>query len=124
MNNTDLTEKLCLHIIRNSNPSEISEGIAGKEAIRFLKDSGILILQIKKLKENQELFLDLIEPVGFVSILKEDNKYVITIVIKGQKSKVIIVEKPLEVYKKIFDIFKDQMTTGIKNLKLKYEVHN
>lgn len=124
MNNTDLTEKLCLHIIRNSNLSEISEGIAGKEAIRFLKDSGILILQIKKLKENQELFLDLIEPVGFVSILKEDNKYVITIVIKGQKSKVIIVEKPLEVYKKIFDIFKDQMTTGIKNLKLKYEIHN
>lgn len=124
MNNTDLTEKLCLHIIKNSNPLEISEGIAGKEAIRFLKDSGILILQIKKLKENQELFLDLIEPVGFVSILKEDNKYVITIVIKGQKSKVIIVEKPLEVYKKIFDIFKDQMTTGIKNLKLKYEVHN
>lgn len=122
MNNEILTERIYLHLIKNS-ANNINEG-STSEVIRFVKESAVIVAQIRKLKENQELFLDLIDPVGFISIIKIDSKYEITVVIKDQKSRSITVGKPLDVYKKLFDIFKDQMTIGIKNLKLRYETHS
>ena len=123
MNNTDLTEKLCLHIIRNSNPlnEEVYERTLYGGPWQFIKDSAKTLLQIKKLEANSEIVIDLIHPTGFMSILRnEDLTYTLTVVIRGQHSKEITVKKPIEVYKKIVDLLKDQMTTGRKNLKAQY----
>lgn len=123
MNNTDLTERLCLHIIRNSNPlnEEVYERTLYGGPWQFIKDSAKTLLQIKKLEANSEIVIDLIHPTGFMSILRnEDLTYTLTIVIRGQHSKEIVVKKPIEVYKKIVDLLKDQMTTGRKNLKAQY----
>ena len=75
MNNTDLTEKLCLHIIRNSNPlnEEVYERTLYGGPWQFIKDSAKTLLQIRRLKPDDEIILDTIEPVGFLSILRKGN---------------------------------------------------
>lgn len=124
MNNTDLTERLCLHIIRNSNPlnEEVYERTLYGGPWQFIKDSAKTLLQIKKLKPDDEIILDTIEPVGFLSILRnEDETYTLTLVFKGKPSKTYHVDKATAVMKRVVDLLKDQMTTGRKNLKAQYK---
>ena len=122
MNNEQLTEKLCLHIIKNSDHlnEEVYERTLYGGPWQFIKDSAKTLLQIKKLKPNDEIVLDLISPTGFFSILKNEEDYTLTIVVKGQPSKEFKVDKPIEVYKKIISLLKDQMTTGRKEFKAQY----
>lgn len=122
MNNEQLTEKLCFHIIRNSDHinEEVYERTLYGGPMRFIKDSTKTLLQIKKLNPGDEIVIDLISPVGFMSILRNEEDFTLTIVIKGQHSKEITVKKPIEVYKKILGLLKDQMTTGRKELKAQY----
>lgn len=124
MDNTDLTEKLCLHIIRNSNPlnEEVYERTLYGGPWQFIKDSAKTLLQIKKLEPESEIILDTIEPVGFLSILRNtDLTYTLTLVFKGKPSKTYHVDKATTVMKRVVDLLKDQMTTGRKNLKAKYK---
>lgn len=123
MNNEQLVERIILHQIKNYNfiNEEVYERTLYGGPLKFIKDSAKTLLQIRKLKPNDEIVLDLIEPVGFMSILKnEDDTYTLTIVIKGQHSKTYKVDKAIEVMKRVVDILKDQMTTGRKNLKAQY----
>lgn len=124
MNNTDLTEKLCLHIIRNSNPlnEEVYERTLYGGPWQFIKDSAKTLLQIRRLKPDDEIILDTIEPVGFLSILRNtDETYTLTLVFKGKPSKTYHVDKATTVMKRVVDLLKDQMTTGRKNLKAQYK---
>ena len=124
MNNTDLTEKLCLHIIRNSSPlnEEVYERTLYGGPWQFIKDSAKTLLQIKKLKPDDEIILDTIEPVGFLSILRNtDLTYTLTLVFKGKPSITYKVDKATTVMKRVVDLLKDQMTTGRKNLKAQYK---
>lgn len=124
MDNIDLTEKLCLHIIRNSAPinEEVYERTLYGGPWQFIKDSAKTLLQIKKLKPDDEIILDTIEPVGFLSILRNtDLTYTLTLVFKGRPSKTYHVDKPSTVMKRVVDLLKDQMTTGRKNLKTQYK---
>jgi hypothetical protein len=124
MNNTDLTEKLCLHIIRNSNPlnEEVYERTLYGGPWQFIKDSAKTLLQIRRLKPDDEIILDTIEPVGFLSILRNtDETYTLTLVFKGKPSKSYHVDKATTVMKRVVDLLKDQMTTGRKNLKAQYK---
>lgn len=124
MDNTDLTEKLCLHIIRNSNPlnEEVYERTLYGGPWQFIKDSAKTLLQIKRLKPDDEIILDTIEPVGFLSILRNtDETYTLTLVFKGKPSKSYHVDKATTVMKRVVDLLKDQMTTGRKNLKTQYK---
>ena len=124
MNNTDLTEKLCLHIIRNSNPlnEEVYERTLYGGPWQFIKDSAKTLLQIRRLKPDDEIILDTIEPVGFLSILRNtDETYTLTLVFKGRPSKSYHVDKATTVMKRVVDLLKDQMTTGRKNLKAQYK---
>lgn len=124
MNNIDLTEKLCLHIIRNSNPlnEEVYERTLYGGPLQFIKDSAKTLLQIRKLEPNSEITIDLIEPIGFLSILRNDDQtYTLTLVEKGKHSKEFKANKPLDVYKKVVGLLKDQITVGRKNLKAQYK---
>ena len=123
MNNTDLTERLCLHIIRNSNHmnEEVYERTLYGGPWQFIKDSAKTLLQIRKLKPDDEIVIDLISPIGFMSILRNEEDFTLTVVIKGQPSKEITVKKPIEVYKKLVSLLKDQMTIGRKELKDLYK---
>ena len=122
MDNTNLTERLCLHIIKNSDHlnEEVYERTLYGGPWQFIKDSAKTLLQIKKLKPNDEIVLDLISPTGFLSILKNEEDYTLTIVVKGHPSKEFKANKPIEVYKKIVSLLKDQMTTGRKEFKAQY----
>lgn len=122
MNNEQLTERLCLHIIRNTSAlnEEVYERTLYGGPLQFIKDSAKTLLQIKKLKPQDEIVIDLISPIGFMSILRNEEDFTITIVIKGQHSKEITVKKPIDVYKKVLALLKDQMTTGRKELKAQY----
>ena len=124
MNNEDLTEKLCLHIIRNSNPinEEVYERTLYGGPLQFIKDSAKTLLQIKKLKPDDEIILDTIEPVGFLSILRNtDETYTLTLVFKGKPSKTYHVDKATTVMKRVVDLLKDQILVGRKNLKAQYK---
>ena len=123
MNNTDLTEKLCLHIIRNSNPlnEEVYERTLYGGALQFIKDSAKTLLQIRKLEVDSEIILDLVQPTGFLSILKTPEDYLLTLVIKDQKSREFHIKKSTEVMKRVIELLKDQMTVGRKNLKAQYK---
>ena len=124
MDNTDLTERLCLHIIKNSNPlnEEVYERTLYGGPWQFIKDSAKTLLQIKKLKPDDEIILDTIEPVGFLSILRNtDLTYTLTLVFKGKPSITYKVDKPTTVMKRVVDLLKDQMIIGRKNLKAQYK---
>lgn len=122
MNNEQLTEKLCLHIIRNQSTlnEEVYERTLYGGPLQFIKDSAKTLLQIRKLEVNSEIIIDLIEPTGFVSILRNEKNYTITIIIKGQPSRSYTIEKPIKVMKMLLDVLKDQVTIGRKNLKAQY----
>lgn len=125
MNNQQLTEKLYVHLVKNSSVGineEVYERTLYGGPLQFIKDSAKTLLQIKKLKPEDELLLDLVEPTGFLSIIKnEDETFTMTLVLKGQKSLTYKVDKATTVMKRVVELLKDQMTVGRKNLKAQYK---
>lgn len=120
--NEELLEKLYLHQIYNTSAlnEEVYERSLYGGPLQFIKDSAKTLLQIKRLEPNDEIVLDLISPTGFLSILKNEKDYTLTLVIKGQHSREFHLEKATDVMKRLVSLLKDQMTTGRKELKAKY----
>ena len=76
-----------------------------------------LTRKIKKLKENEEIVIDLIHPTGFCSIFKTKDEYELSLAIKGQKAITYKSKNPKDIIMKVIALLKDQATTGRKELK-------
>ena len=84
MNNEDLTEKLCLHIIRNSNPinEEVYERTLYGGPLQFIKDSAntgksgaeALMLDILGVRDSKKLKLDKIKAYIVKTLLSKVKK--------------------------------------------------
>lgn len=124
MNNIDLIESLGKYTLQNIQFSEdyLNEEVVGEYdlyggAIQFIKDSVKFLLKIKKLKENEEIVIDLIHPTGFCSIFKTKDEYELSLAIKGQKAITYKSKNPKDIIMKVIALLKDQATTGRKELK-------
>ena len=124
MNNEILTERIYLHLIKNSANNineEVYERTLYGVPLQFIKDSAKTLLQIRKLEVDSEIILDLVQPTGFLSILRTPEDYLLTLVIKDQKSREFHIKKSTEVMKRVIELLKDQITVGRKNLKAQYK---
>lgn len=126
MNNIQLLEKLGSQYIKNISFHEdfINEEVYEMSLYggigQFIKDAVRYLAKIKKLKDQDELIIDLIEPIGFLSIYKEDNTYELNLAIKGEKTRTFKSKNAGQIIAKVLDVFKDQLLVGRKNLKNNY----
>ena len=126
MNNTLLLEKLSKHYLQNIpyNENFINEEVFEMSLYggigQFIKDSIKYLAKIKRLKPDDEIIIDLIEPIGFMSIYKDDKTYELNLAIKGQKTRTFRSQNAGQIVAKVLDVFKDQILVGRKNLKNQY----
>lgn len=126
MNNTLLLEKLSKHYLQNISYNEnfINEEVFEMSLYggigQFIKDSIKYLAKIKRLKPDDEIIIDLIEPIGFMSIYKDDETYELNLAIKGEKTRSFRSQNAGQIVAKVLDVFKDQILVGRKNLKNQY----
>lgn len=126
MNNTLLLEKLSKHYLQNISYNEnfINEEVFEMSLYggigQFIKDSIKYLAKIKRLKPDDEIIIDLIEPIGFMSIYKDDKTYELNLAIKGEKTRSFRSQNAGQIVAKVLDVFKDQILVGRKNLKNQY----
>lgn len=126
MNNTLLLEKLSKHYLQNISYNEnfMNEEVFEMSLYggigQFIKDSIKYLAKIKRLKPDDEIIIDLIEPIGFMSIYKDDKTYELNLAIKGEKTRSFRSQNAGQIVAKVLDVFKDQILVGRKNLKNQY----
>lgn len=126
MNNTLLLEKLSKHYLQNISYNEnfMNEEVFEMSLYggigQFIKDSIKYLAKIKRLKPDDEIIIDLIEPIGFMSIYKDDKTYELNLAIKGEKARSFRSQNAGQIVAKVLDVFKDQILVGRKNLKNQY----
>lgn len=126
MNNTLLLEKLSKHYLQNISYNEnfMNEEVFEMSLYggigQFIKDSIKYLAKIKRLKPDDEIIIDLIEPIGFMSIYKDDETYELNLAIKGEKTRSFRSRNAGQIVAKVLDVFKDQILVGRKNLKNQY----
>lgn len=126
MNNILLLEKLSKHYLQNISYNEnfINEEVFEMSLYggigQFIKDSIKYLAKIKRLKPDDEIIIDLIEPIGFMSIYKDDKTYELNLAIKGEKTRSFRSQNAGQIVAKVLDVFKDQILVGRKNLKNQY----
>ena len=127
MDNIQLLEKLSKHYLQNISYNEnfINEEVYEMSLYggmgQFIKDAVRYLAKIKKLKDQDELIIDLIEPIGFLSIYKEEGTYELNLAIKGEKTRTFKSKNAGQIIAKVLDVFKDQLLVGRKNLKNQYK---
>ena len=124
MNNTELLEKLGKHYLSNIQFCEeyLSEEVVGEYdmyggPMQFIKDSIKFLFKIKRLKNEQEIIIDLISPPGFLSIYKDNDTYLMNLAIKGMKTIEYKSKKAGDIIAKVISLLKDQVLVGRKELK-------
>lgn len=126
MNNKLLLEKLSKHYLQNISYNEnfMNEEVFEMSLYggigQFIKDSIKYLAKIKRLKPDDEIIIDLIEPIGFMSIYKDDKTYELNLAIKGEKTRSFRSQNAGQIVAKVLDVFKDQILVGRKNLKNQY----
>lgn len=126
MNNTLLLEKLSKYYLQNISYNEnfMNEEVFEMSLYggigQFIKDSIKYLAKIKRLKPDDEIIIDLIEPIGFMSIYKDDKTYELNLAIKGEKTRSFRSQNAGQIVAKVLDVFKDQILVGRKNLKNQY----
>ena len=115
--NVEFIENFCIASLERYDNS-INEDLVGEFKVsgHFLKDAIKAIAKIKFLKNDEEILIDLID-IGFMSILKENDEYIMTVVLNNEKTRTKKVSKASEAIVWVTKIIKDQLTIARKNLK-------
>lgn len=127
MNNIDLQEKLAVHLLKQipNHKDFISEDLVGEYDLnggiaQFLKDAVKYLMKIKGLKPNDEIVIDTVDPVGFMTVYNNEGEYELSISLYGQKTKYFKSKNAGQIIGKTISIFKDQLLRGRKEFKDKY----
>ena len=127
MNNLELQEKLAIHYLKQLVESDQSlmEDLAGEYTLeggiaQFLKDAIKFLMRIKKLKNDQEIVIDTVDPTGFVTVYNNNGRYELSVALVGEKTKQFTSSNAGQIIGKVISIFKDQLLIGRKNYKIKY----
>lgn len=120
VNNIEFIENFCIRSLMKYDDPSLNEDLIGEFKVsgHFLKDAIKAIMKIKFLKDDEEIIIDLID-IGFMSILKEDGEYIMTVVLNNEKTRTKKVSKASEAIVWVTKVIKDQLTIARRNLKNK-----
>lgn len=127
MDNTILLEKLGKHTIKNAVylKEYLNEEVVGEYSLyggpaKFIKDSIKYLVKIKGLKDGDEIIIDTIEPVGFLTIYKDGDEYEMSLALQDHKTKTFKSKNAGQIIGKVISLFKDQLLIGRKNNSIKH----
>lgn len=127
MKNIELQEKLAIHSLKQLVESNLSlkEDLVGEYTLeggiaQFLKDAVKFLMRIKKLKNDEEIVIDTVDPTGFVTVYNNNGTYELSVSLVGEKTKTFDSKNAGQIIGKVISIFKEQLLVGRKNYKAKY----